>query len=143
MHTKLSGRVTGTNDVPGRPKYFSPCRGAQWWLPKDMPALAPVSVTLFGKGSGSRDDISWIIGADPKSDDNVLIREEPEEKIRLRQKRGTQGRESGEDGSRDWRMCPRTHEHLEPQKLEETRRSLPGPSLEGYPRSLNCWAPEL
>ena len=86
-----------------------------------MPALAPVSVTLFGKGSGSRDDISWTIGADPKSDDSGPYKRKAEGKFGSG-RRGEHREESPrEDGSRDWRMRPRTHEHLEPQKLEETR----------------------
>ena len=46
-----------------------------------MPALALVSVTLFGKGSGSRDDISWIIGADPKSNDSGPYKRKAEGKF--------------------------------------------------------------
>lgn len=107
-----------------------------------MPALAPVSVTLFGKGSGSRDDISWIIGADPKSDDSSPYKRRAEGKFGSG-RRGEHREESrGEDGSRDWRMCPRTHEHLEPQKLEETRReSPPDPPWREYPSIFGLLGP--
>lgn len=104
-----------------------------------MPALAPVSVTLFGKGSGSRDDISWTIGADPKSDDSGPYKRKAEGKFGSG-RRGEHREESPrEDGSRDWRMRPRTHEHLEPQKLGETRReSPPDPPWREYP-SIFVW----
>lgn len=109
-----------------------------------MPALAPVNVTLFGKVSGPRDDVSWVIGADPESNVGSHYKRKAEGKFGS-DRRGDTGRrvhvrmqaETGGAGHKP--MNTWSHGGWKRQG-----GSLPWTLLgQGTPQSLDCWAPEL